>query len=246
MRIVSLVPSLTEYLYHLKADVVGITKFCIHPEEWYHTKPRVGGTKNPDLDKIKALKPDLVIANREENRKEDIEHLKRDVHVLLTDIVTLEDAYRNLYHIGEAVGKSAEAEAILAEIKHCWEGLKHCLPPWRTLYLIWKRPYMAAGRNTYIHHVMEHVGLVNVVKEERYPKLSTEQIIELEPELVLLSSEPYPFKDKHIEEFQAMVPKSAIRLVDGEAFSWYGYRMIPGAAYIYLLKKELKQNNRNF
>lgn len=241
MRIISLVPSLTELLYHLGADVAGITKFCVHPDLWYRTKPRIGGTKNPDIERIKALKPDVIIANKEENRKEDIEQLRQFAKVIVTDIKTLQDAYSNILLLGRQCNEESAALHIASKIEELWGPLYNTAPKRRALYLIWRNPYMAAGSDTYIHHVMTHIGLINAVDNIRYPTLGVHDIKALNPDIILLSTEPYPFKDKHLEEIRELVPDAHIRLVDGEAFSWYGYRMIPAAEYLYRFVSELNK-----
>lgn len=241
MRVVSLVPSLTELLYHLGVDVAGITKFCVHPQEWYRTKPRVGGTKNPDIDRIKSLNPSLIIANKEENRKEDVEQLRQFCRVVVTDITTVDEALAAIRLIGRVCQVQNAAERLVHSIVALWKPLQGNARGDRVLYLIWRKPYMAAGTDTYIHHVMEYLGFSNVVKHSRYPALEAEAIRALNPEWVFLSSEPYPFREKHLSELKEIVPSAHIRLVDGEAFSWYGYRMIPAAKYFYTLIEELNK-----
>ena len=239
MRVVSLVPSLTELLYHLQVEVVGITKFCVHPMIWYRTLPRVGGTKNPDLKRIQTLQPDLIIANYEENRQEDVEAMQQFANVLITNIVTIEDAISEILRIGRACNAETSAIRLTKTIETLWGPLKNSARNLSVVYLIWRNPYMAAGTNTFIHEVISHIGLKNSVQTERYPKLQAEEIRTLNPNVLFLSSEPYPFKEKHIDELKRIVPGSHIMLVNGEAFSWYGYRMIPSAEYLNNLIKNL-------
>jgi ABC-type Fe3+-hydroxamate transport system substrate-binding protein len=234
MRIVSTVPSQTELLFDLGLDdeIVGITWFCIHPAEKVKSKTKIGGTKNLKLDVIRDLKPDLIIANKEENQREQIEALASEFPVYISDIFTLEDAYEMMQKVGELTGKNSESEELIERIKEAFLQISKAPKPFRTLYLIWKDPYMSIGKNTFIHHMLTDIcGLQNVCSEElRYPELSIEQIKDLNPELILLSSEPYPFKEKHISELQEMLPQAKILLVDGEMFSWYGSRLklVPG------------------
>ncbi|MCX8148812.1 helical backbone metal receptor [Thermaurantimonas aggregans] len=244
MRVVSLVPSLTELLYHLGVDVVGITKFCVHPEEWYRTKPRVGGTKNPDINRIKELKPDLILANKEENRKEDVEQLRQFSQVLVTNITTINDALEAIRLIGRVCNVVQAVEKLVHSIIELWKPLQGSADGARVLYLIWRKPYMAAGTDTYIHHVLQHLGFSNAVNQSRYPVVDEKSIRLMNPELIFLSSEPYPFREKHLAEFQGMAPTAHVRLVDGEAFSWYGYRMIPAASYFYLLIHDINEMKR--
>lgn len=231
-RIVSLVPSQTELLFDLGLGdrVVGITKFCIHPSEWFKTQTRVGGTKNFNFDIINQLQPDLIIGNKEENYKEGIDLLANDYPVWMSDIYTLPDALAMITAIGSITQTEAKAHELVHTIKQGFEALKPPAPR-RALYLIWRNPYMAAGTNTFIDAMLPYAGFNNVVDAERYPQLTPEAIQALAPDFILLSSEPYPFKDKHIAELQTLVPDAKIRLVDGELFSWYGSRLQYAPAY---------------
>ncbi|MGZ5281591.1 MAG: ABC transporter substrate-binding protein [Bacteroidia bacterium] len=228
-RIISTVPSQTELLFDLGLDeeIVGVTWFCIHPAEKVKNKAKIGGTKNLKLDIIRELKPDLIIANKEENDREQIESLAKEFPVWISDIFTLEDSLDMMIKVGEITGKRVEAEQLVSEIKAGFSTVLKLSEPLKTLYLIWKDPYMSIGKNTFIHHLLTEVcGLQNICAYDlRYPELSVEKIKELNPELVLLSSEPYPFKEKHIRELQEMLPNAKIQLVDGEMFSWYGSRL---------------------
>ena len=231
-RIISLVPSQTELLFDLGLDqrVVGITKFCVHPKEWFRTKARIGGTKKLDFNTISDLNPDLIIANKEENNKEDIERLEKDFPVWVSDINNLDSALEMIRLVGEIT--STDASELVSKIERNFQQLKPFYPEQKTLYLIWKDPYMSAGSDTFISDIMNRFGLKNAVKETRYPKLSEEDISELNPDLVLLSSEPYPFKKKHIQELQQLLPNAEIKLVDGEMFSWYGSRLKLTPSYL--------------
>jgi len=225
-RIVSLVPSQTEFLngIGLNKKVVGITKFCIHPKEWFKTKTRVGGTKTVSFDKIKKLKPDLIIANKEENTQSEIEELQKLYTVYVSDIYTLEDSYQMMTDIGVMTDKQFETEKIVSNIKSNFKGLKQINK--RVLYLIWRKPYMLAGQNTFINHLLNKCGLTNGFEEEnsRYNEISKDQIAKLNLDFIFLSSEPYPFKEKHITELQKITTAKVV-LVDGEMFSWYGNRL---------------------
>jgi ABC-type Fe3+-hydroxamate transport system substrate-binding protein len=224
-RIVSLVPSQTELLCDLGLDerVAGITKFCVHPTKWFRTKTRIGGTKQLNFESISALNPDLIIANKEENNKEDIERLAKDYPVWVSDINNLDSALEMIRLVGKVT--STDGSELVLEIERNFQQLKPIYPEQKTLYLIWKDPYMSAGSDTFIHDIMKRCGFENAISESRYPKLSEEAISELNPDLVLLSSEPYPFKKKHIQELQQLLPNAEIKLVDGEMFSWYGSRL---------------------
>lgn len=226
-RIISLVPSQTEFLYDLglENEVVGITKFCIHPNEWFKSKQRIGGTKTVDFEKIKSLQPDLIIANKEENTKSEIEELQKLYTVYVSDIFTLEDSYRMMIDIGNLTDKKEESLGIIQSIKSNFEGLAKINK--KVLYLIWRDPYMAAGKNTFINHVIEQCGLENALPstESRYEELSASKISKLDLDYIFLSSEPYPFKEKHITELE-LVTNARVILVDGELFSWYGSRLL--------------------
>ncbi|WP_291907024.1 helical backbone metal receptor [Chitinophaga sp. CB10] len=242
-RIVSLVPSQTELLHSLGLGerVVGITKFCIHPQEWFRSKTRVGGTKNVHLDQVRALQPDLIIANKEENTQSDIETLMQEFPVWVSDIHTLEDALGMIAGVGALTQTTARASAMIAEIESDFSALQP-LSGIRTAYFIWREPWMVAGNDTFIHQMLLRCGLVNVYSHvPRYPSISPQQLTDSGCELVLLSSEPYPFREKHIAELQAIMPAANIQLVDGEYFSWYGSRLKGAPAYFSGLIASLRE-----
>ncbi|WEK35291.1 MAG: helical backbone metal receptor [Candidatus Pseudobacter hemicellulosilyticus] len=249
-RIISLVPSQTELLYHLGLDhrVAGITKFCIHPTEWFRSKPRVGGTKTLHLDRIAALQPDCILANKEENVQEQVETLARQYPVWTSDIHTLEDALSMIRSIGRLTGALPEADALAADIEEGfarWQIQCSALyqQPIPTAYLIWKDPWMTVGQDTFIHDLLQRCGLYNVFGHlPRYPAISIEQLQAAQPALLLLSSEPYPFKEKHLAALQTLLPHTSIRLADGEAFSWYGSRLLHSPAYFRELLGDLIHN----
>jgi ABC-type Fe3+-hydroxamate transport system substrate-binding protein len=233
-RIISLVPSQTELLADLGLEdrVVGITKFCVHPGGWRNTKTIVGGTKNFRFDVIESLNPDLIIGNKEENYREGIEKLQLTYPVWMSDIVTVQDALSMIQQLGELTDTTARATEITNQIVNEFAALVK-LPPLRTLYLIWKNPWMGAAPGTFIHELISVSGLKNCLEGfSRYPEISEEDIRKLNPELILLSSEPYPFQQKHVAELRQICPKSNIILVDGEMFSWYGSRLRLFAGYI--------------
>lgn len=242
-RIISLVPSQTELLYTLGLDteVVGITKFCVHPDAWRKEKTIIGGTKQVHIDKIKELKPDLIIANQEENTKEIVEECSKICPVYVTNIQTLGDALNMILHIGELTDTVASAQALHTRIKNDFDKHKNAFSG-SFLYFIWQNPYMVAGKDTFVNAVLGHFGFENAVKSgnSRYPELTEKDIQNLNPEYVLLSSEPYPFKEKHVEQLKSIVPQSKIYLVDGEMFSWYGSRMQYTCAYVQNLFQDAK------
>ncbi|HRG01700.1 MAG TPA: helical backbone metal receptor [Bacteroidia bacterium] len=239
-RVISIVPSQSELLWDLglREELIGITKFCIHPSEMFKTVERVGGTKTLNLDKIRALKPDLIIGNKEENEQIQILELQKEFPVWMSDIFTIEDALNMILLVGELVNKSKEAISINQKIHNSFLEINTVSKT--ALYLIWNNPYMAAGGNTFIADMLGRIGLKNVLSnQERYPQLSMKQIQDLNPEIVFLSSEPYPFKESHIEELQHFLPKSKIVLVDGELFSWYGSRLTKSVVYFNELIKHI-------
>lgn len=241
-RIVSLVPSQTELLYDLglKEEVVGITKFCIHPKVWFNSKERVGGTKSVDIEKVRALQPDLIIGNKEENTKEDIEQLKTIAPVWMSDIYTLADAEEMIVQLGHVLNVREEADLLLAEIRAEFTKLRAFvanleLTGKSVLYFIWHDPDFLAGKNTFIDAMLSECGLVNATNKERYPELDGS----IQPDFVFLSSEPYPFKEKHVSTYEKKFPNSKIILVDGEMFSWYGSRLKLVPTYFRKLMEEL-------
>jgi ABC-type Fe3+-hydroxamate transport system substrate-binding protein len=237
-RIVSLVPSQTELLHHLGLDdkVVGITKFCVHPESWFRSKTRVGGTKTVDIEKIKALQPDLVLGNKEENDREQIETLSAEFPVYISEVNDFSQALDMIRAVGALTGTSSKAESLVADIVNRFDALEKKLHRDRNIrvaYLIWQSPYMAAGGGTFINSLLEKCGMENVFGHlPRYPVLQPADIKDAAPELVLLSSEPFPFDSKMLDGFKNEFPEARCMLVDGESFSWYGPRMIYAADYI--------------
>lgn len=244
-RIVSVVPSQTELLFDLglNDEVIGITKFCIHPEKWFREKERIGGTKKLNIEKIKALKPDLIIANKEENTKEDIEELQKYFPVWISDIYSLNDALNMIEAIGEITDTWQKAKAIADWIKQEFSAFEKSIAEQKVIkaaYFIWFNPLMAAGNNTFIHSMLELCKFDNAFKNmERYPEINEEYLQSANPELILLSSEPFPFKEKHIDYFKNVCTKAVVKLVDGEMFSWYGSRLIHAAKYFQQLRTEL-------
>lgn len=239
-RIVSLVPSQTELLHQLGCsnEVVGQTLFCIHPPEMHVLKPRIGGTKNINIAKVHELQPDLIIGNKEENSKEQIEELAKKYPVWMSDITNLADALAMIIQVGELVNQPQSAKQLANQIENSFTQIKP-IQSQSVLYLIWRKPWMAAGSSTFIGDMLNRMGLCNVCHGTRYPELSNETIQQLNPSQVFLSSEPYPFKEKHIAELQKLLPTATITLVDGELFSWYGSRLVYSANYFQQLNSAI-------
>ncbi len=227
-RIVSLVPSITEWLWALELEnrVVGITRFCVRPPEWRRSKASIGGTKDVRIADVLRLKPDLVLANREENTLEAVRELTHFSAVYLSEIHDLPSAVADLLAIGSLCGQAHLAEQKCSEIEENWRSRTRETQRLRCVYLIWKNPWMAAGSGTFIDANLKSLGLINVVQDERYPTLSIDQIARLNPDRILLSSEPYPFGSKEEIELSKIFQGVCIQRVDGERFSWYGARML--------------------
>ncbi len=231
-KIVSLVPSQTELLVDLglSENIVGVTNFCVHPESIKKEKTIIGGTKTLDIQKIIDLKPDLIFANKEENLQAQIEELTALFPIWISDIVTLESALDMIISIGDCCDKTLEANVLCNEITlkniqyqpffdTFFQGKK-------IAYFIWRKPYMVAASGTYIDEMLKKLGFCNIFSEKmRYPIVTAEMLENTKPDFIFLSSEPFPFKEKHVAEFQKICPHAQIKIVDGEMFSWYGSRM---------------------
>lgn len=251
-RIVSLVPSQTELLYDLglEEEVVGITEYCVHPEHWLKEKAIVGGTKNTKLKRIDELEPDLIIGNKEENTKKKIEKLEERYPVWMSDVADIPDALSMIQELGWLTGRSEKAEALAERIGEGFERLQASTGDQSTptAYFIWKDPWMFAGAGTFIDAVLSASGHRNVIAppfpdgvqerieagkaSSRYPQLTLDELESLDPERILLSSEPYPFGEEHRKELAERFPNADIRVIDGEMFSWYGSRLEKAVPYL--------------
>jgi len=242
-RIISLVPSQTELLHFLELELetIGITKFCVHPSSWHREKIKIGGTKNIDIDKIMALEPDLIIANKEENVKEQVEKLALDFNVWVTDVNNFNDSLQMIYDVGAITKKETKANSLIQSIKKEFEQNQHPLNILKNVvYLIWKDPYMTIGGDTFINNMLLQAGYKNFFDNTlRYPEVSVELLQDINPEYIFLSSEPYPFSNKHLDELKSALPDSKIILVNGEMFSWYGPRLLQAANYFNQLRLKI-------
>ncbi|MEM8893788.1 MAG: helical backbone metal receptor [Bacteroidota bacterium] len=238
--IISLVPSQTELLVDLGLGdrLVGRTKFCIHPEDHVKQIPSVGGTKKVKLDKIAELQPDLIIGNKEENEQEQIEVLASQYPVWMSDISNLDDALGMIQSVGELVNKKSESEMMSAKITDSFESVKDLIRG-RVVYLIWDRPIMTAGSGTFIDDMLCRMGMTNAIQQPRYPELTIEELKSVAPDYLFLSSEPYPYRQTHLEQYQEQLPHTKVALVDGEMFSWYGSRLLQSPNYFRNLALEL-------
>ncbi|MGZ5220184.1 MAG: ABC transporter substrate-binding protein [Chitinophagaceae bacterium] len=241
-RIISLVPSQTELLFDLglNEEVVGLTKFCVHPPEWIYTKARVGGTRKLHIDIIHQLQPDLIIANKEENVKEQVEECADNYPVWISNVNNLANAYDMIEQIGLMTGKIEKAESLIGQIKKNFSQLPSHDSRLKTAYLIWNDPYMTVGGDTFIHSMLEACGFNNMYADKsRYPIITIDELHTLNCQLLLLSSEPFPFKQKHIDELHALLPGTRIILVDGEMFSWYGSHLQYAPKYFQELQRTI-------
>ncbi len=241
-RIVSLVPSQTELLVDLglRNSIQGVTKFCIHPTELRKDKMIVGGTKKVSLDKVKALSPDIILCNKEENTKEMVQSLSQIAPVHVSDIKSLDDTYQLIEQYGTIFNVVENAYDLVAKIRNKREDFVSKIGQGDTkscIYLIWKNPYMAAGKETFIDHMIMLNGFTNTMGANRYPEVTEKEL--RGADCIFLSSEPFPFKQEHIAELQQKT-KAQVILVDGAFFSWYGSRLLGAFDYFEKLQQQLE------
>ncbi|WP_375238931.1 ABC transporter substrate-binding protein [Aurantibacter sp.] len=246
MRIVSLVPSQTELLHDLGLEdqIVGVTKFCVHPLHYKSTKVSVGGTKQIKLEKIKALKPDIILCNKEENTKDIVEACQEICKVHVSDLYTIKDTLELISFYGDIFNKRAEAKIIVDKIGFLKSDFESFIKDKETIkvaYFIWRNPWMVAANTTFINYMLKLNKFENVYANlERYPEVDITKIQqEGDPEVILLSSEPYPFKDEHALELKKYTDYAKTILVDGELFSWYGTRLLKAFDYFKDLRVRL-------
>jgi len=245
-RIVSLVPSQTELLVDLglEESIVGVTKFCVHPVHLRKAKTIVGGTKEVHYDRIKALRPDVILCNKEENTKEMVEELEKIAPVHVSDIYTIDDTVELINQYGQLFSIQNNADEISNALVGLVGAFKTYIsdrPVKKVAYFIWRKPWMVTGSNTIIHHLLSLNKFENVFAElSRYPEVAITSLVgKNKPDFIFLSSEPYPFKKKHILELKELLPDANILLVDGEYFSWYGTRLLGAFNYFKALHKLL-------
>ena len=246
-RIVSLVPSQTELLFDLGLEerIVGITKFCVHPFHFKSIKTIVGGTKTVKSDKILALQPDIIICNKEENTKEMVEELSLICPVWVTDIVTIDDSLQMISDFGQLFNKRTEAQKWTDKINFGHQDFQEFIndkPFQKAAYFIWANPYMVAGNHTFINEMLKLNHFQNIYENrpERYPEIIIQKMrIQGDPDLLLLSSEPFPFKDEHAFELGRFTHHAKTVFVDGEFFSWYGSRLVKAFGYFKKLHQTL-------
>jgi ABC-type Fe3+-hydroxamate transport system substrate-binding protein len=230
-RIVCLVPSQTELLCHLglQDSLVGITKFCVHPNNLNKTVTLVGGTKNVHWETLKSLKADIVLCNKEENSLEIVQELETFTQVHVADIYTLEDCYQLMEDYGTLFKVTDQSHNIIEQIQRQAKNYANFMigrPRPKVAYLIWKKPWMLAAGDTFVNHLLEVAGYDNAFKHLlRYPQVELSDLKNAAIDILFLSSEPYPFSEKHKKELETLLPGIQIVLVDGEFFSWYGSRL---------------------
>lgn len=250
-RIISLVPSQTELLYDLglEESIIGITKFCVHPFHFKSTKKIVGGTKKVHFEKIRLLQPDIIICNKEENTKEIVDELSKICPVWVTNIITIEDNFQMITDFGLLFNKRVEAQKWIDKINFGLADFKTFIKTKSTetsrqkvAYFIWANPYMVAGNNTFINEMLKLNNFENIYsnREERYPEVIIQKMrIQGDPDLVLLSSEPFPFTDEHAFELGRFTHHAKVIFVDGELFSWYGSRLVKAFQYFKKLHEKV-------
>ncbi len=243
-RIISLVPSLTELLIDLGLEdrVVGVTRYCVHPEHIRKDKAIIGGPKTFDFDAIDTLQPDLILGNKEENYKEGIVELQQKYPTWLCDIQTLDDALAMITAVGQLTNREEKANQLVDEIRAKMDRLAS-YRPLRVAYFIWRKPYRVAAGNTFIDEMLKRCGMVNVFADlDRYPEVTIEHVREANPDILLLSSDPYPFRDRHCQEFSEAGINTPCKLVDGEMFCWTGSRLRLAADYFATLREAVDHN----
>jgi len=221
---------------------VGITKFCVHPTHLRKRKTIVGGTKKVSFEKIKQLQPDIILCNKEENTKEIVDTLAKEFQVHVTNVETMSDALEMIEQYGVIFNKEKQATAMCATIKTELKKFKkeiEIASTKKVAYCIWKDPWMVVGGGTFIDHMLALNNFDNSYKKkERYPMVSLDDLKDASLDYILLSSEPFPFTQKHKKELEESLSNVKIKLVDGEYFSWYGSRLLKTFSYFIRLNKD--------
>ena len=240
-RIVSLVPSQSELLWDLglQNQLVGITKFCIYPNEMFQSIPKIGGTKNLSVDKILQLNPDLIIGNKEENTQEQILELEKQVPVWMSDVNTLDDAEQLITELGLITATQSKASEIVFSTQKFRASFKNRISSASCIYLIWNNPFYAVGKSTFIDAMLHELGFTNLITDERYPEITLEKINKIKPDYLFLSTEPFPFTNEIVHSIQQKLEFTQVKLVNGEFFSWYGSRIGKSENYFNQFFREL-------
>ncbi|WP_144510817.1 ABC transporter substrate-binding protein [Bacillus sp. FJAT-22090] len=239
-RIISICPAITETLFALglENEIIGRTKYCIFPEGIVENVPIVGGTKEVSEEKVRALQPDLILAEKEENTEAIVHALEKIAPVFVLEVQSIKEAYRFTHTLGVLTNKESEANKLIEACRAVFPSFS--IHSKNATYVIWRKPYMVVGGNTYINDVLHTLGLQNpfATAESRYPSVTKEELAKENLDVLLLASEPFPFKEKHVEEFQSFLPNTKIILVEGEMF-WYGARMEIAGPYLKKLEEDL-------
>lgn len=244
-RIISLVPSQTELLVDLglQSNMVGVTKFCVHPENLRQEITVVGGTKQVSFKKIKVLNPDIILCNKEENTPQMVQELQNIARVEVSDVNAFNDALNLIKFYGDLFNVKHSAQSIIDKIeaeRYTFRKLLINVSRMKVAYFIWQQPYMVAANHTFINAMLEETGFENVFKcRNRYPEIDLDDQDLHKAEIILLSSEPFPFKTEHVKQFKALFPKKQVIIVDGEMFSWYGSRLQRAFDYFISLREKL-------
>lgn len=247
-RIVSLVPSQTELLVDLglRHKIVGVTGYCVHPSDIRKEKTLVGGTKGIRYDRIRDLNPDIILCNKEENTKEIVDKLSADFTLHISNVFTLTDTYNLIKQYGKLFDVENRAAELSGRIKKEAEDFKGYIadkPRLKVAYFIWREPWMVVGGQTFVNHLLELNNFKNVYADiPRYPEVPIDNL--KEADVLLLSSEPYPFREEHKAELEDHVPHTRIEFVDGEFFSWYGSRLQKAFRYFKAWREDFESSNR--
>ncbi|MBT8317550.1 MAG: ABC transporter substrate-binding protein [Lutibacter sp.] len=248
-RIISLVPSQTELLCSLalENELIGITKFCIHPYHLKSTKTIVGGTKKVDFEKIKELNPDFILCNKEENSYDFLPELEKIAPTYFSDVTTIQDSIDLILNLGIIFNRRTESKNLVEKISFKLTDFKQFIknqPQRKVAYFIWAKPWMVAGNNTYINELLKLNKFENVYANmDRYPKIEIDKIrYDGDPEVIILSSEPFPFKDEHAMQIANFTNRAITVFGDGEFFSWHGSRLLLAFDYFKKLHKKLESH----
>jgi iron complex transport system substrate-binding protein len=228
----------------LESSIVGITKFCVHPYHLKQTKTVVGGTKNIHLEKIKQLQPDFILCNKEENTKEIVEQCEQIATTHVSEIYNIQDSIDLIKTYGELLSCRTEASKIIEKINFNLNNFNAFIADKEVLkvaYFIWRKPWMVAANNTFIDYLLELNKFENIYKDkERYPEVEIKNMhLEGNPDLLFLSSEPFPFKEEHALELGKCTHHAKTIFVDGEMFSWFGSRLIKAFDYFQQLRERI-------
>lgn len=233
-RIISICPAITSTLFEIGAGetVIGRTEYCIFPKDQVEVVPVIGGTKQVDFEKIRQLKPDLILAEKEENTKVIVKTLEKEFPVFVFEVQSLEENERFITDLGKLTKQEEQAAHLLENVKQAFQGIPNFSNE-TAAYMIWQEPYMVVGHNTYINSVLKTLGFINPFtdRKSRYPIIQLEDIVQANLQYLLLASEPFHFTEEHRNYFSNILPNTTVLNVDGEMF-WYGSNSVPGFQYI--------------